>query len=1466
MTPRLRLLAAGLVAGLAAFSAPSAPARVPGQAPVGPPVRRHHVPSRNARPHAHPHGHDHDHNAQAHDPGHGRHPDGHEASEGVVLAAAAAETVGDGSTCAGGTPLRSYDVVALAVEITLNRFGDHDPDGRMYALAGDVARIRAEEAANGRARASGGGDPAVTTGLQGDAIQPLTLRVNQGECLRVTLRNTLPAESASFQLHGSALRLAGGGAAATAANPDATAAPGRVVTYEWLVGWDEPEGVHYFHSHGDARRQTAHGLFGAVVVEPAHSEYLDPRTGRPAVSGWDAVIRPPERPAFREFALYYHEVGDETFLLRDGSGAAISIVDPMLGAYRPGSRALNYRSESFMNRMALQQRLSGRFDESIAYSSYAFGDPATPVLRTYLGEPVKERLVHGGSEVFHVHHVHGGATRWRRQQGVEPEPPAGLQKHPPLRPEVTERTDSQSVGPSETFDIDHECGAGGCQQSVGDYLYHCHVAHHYFAGMWGLWRVYNTRQEAGAATDDLPPLAELPDRRDRVRPAVTSEALAGATVDDYGRRSTIDDPTAWVERQLPPRGVRRGYDAAVFDWDRVGALYRNEPEADRPWPGYRPRAPGARPPLLFDPATGKLAYPLLRPHLGKRPPFAPNHGPAPFLDPVASGPDPPPPGANGPASVCPAGTRLKSFALDAVALPVVLNRPANVVDPTGELYVLRSQLDDIQRDEGRRQPLALRVNAVEDCVDVLLRSRLADDELNHGFSKVNVHIHFVQFDVQASDGVVAGFNYEQSVRPFAVEGERVQAPAAAGATQIRLERADRFQPGVLVGVGMERDAGFEARTVRAVQGATLVLAEPLAHDHAAGEIVSTEFVRHRWYPDAQFGTAYFHDHVNALDSWRHGLFGALVAEPPGSTYHDPHTGEPLVAGALADVHTDGRVSAEVTGSFREMVAFIQDDNPINRVGRSSGSSINLRAEPLDRRSGDPALRFSSAVHGDPATPVVETYLGDPVVFRTLVAGTNDVHSWHVDGHWFRIEPYSTRSPPTATVSLGISERYDVVVPRAGGPQRMPGDYLYYNGRSFKLREGSWGILRVHDRPEAGLRPLPGRDQVVPATAVCPKGAPRRGFDVAAVEVALPMLSGDTGKAFVLRAERAAVLAGGARPRPLVLRAGVGDCLEVTLTNETAGPVSFHADLLAADPRSSGGVAAGRNPAQAVPPGETKTFTLYAAPEVGETVALVRDWGDVLSNPGLGLYGAVVVGASGARYRDPYSGRDAAASSSVTVDVEPPDGPPYRDVTVFLQDDDAAIGTHRMPYSSRVGGTVGLNYGAAPLDRRLRRGADPAAVFGAAAGDPDTAVFEAYAGDPVRLHVLAPWSEQSHVFSVEGHRWPAEPGRRGTPLRSSIQLGALDAFTLHLDGGAGGPGHLPGTYLLGDHREPYRDAGQWGLLRVLDPCPPAGPLRPLPGACPTRQQLLTPGRSAIALPLVLAAAGLVVRHRRRTRHE
>ena len=169
------------------------------------------------------------------------------------------ETVYSGLRCAPGAPVREYDVVAINVEITLNRYLDYDPDGRMYVLDEELGRVRQQETQNRDARAANT-EPAVSLGLQGDAIQPLILRVNQGECLRIALRNGMDnTEPVSLHLHGSSFYMADTGAPAIASNPDSIALPGEAITYEWMVAEDEPEGTHYFHSHGDDRVQTSHG-------------------------------------------------------------------------------------------------------------------------------------------------------------------------------------------------------------------------------------------------------------------------------------------------------------------------------------------------------------------------------------------------------------------------------------------------------------------------------------------------------------------------------------------------------------------------------------------------------------------------------------------------------------------------------------------------------------------------------------------------------------------------------------------------------------------------------------------------------------------------------------------------------------------------------------------------------------------------------------------------------------------------------------------------------------------------------------------------------------------------------------------------------------------------------------------------------------------------------------------------------
>ena len=89
-----------------------------------------------------------------------------------------------------------------------------------------------------------------------------------------------------------------------------------------------------------------------------------------------------------------------------------------------------------------------------------------------------------------------------------------------------------------------------------------------------------------------------------------------------------------------------------------------------------------------------------------------------------------------------------------------------MVDPNGLLYVSHDEEEAIRANNDLRVPLVFRAN-IYDCMDWTLTSEWEDDDVtNFQSSKINTHFHFVQFDNQASDGVISGMSYEQSVRPF----------------------------------------------------------------------------------------------------------------------------------------------------------------------------------------------------------------------------------------------------------------------------------------------------------------------------------------------------------------------------------------------------------------------------------------------------------------------------------------------------------------------------------------------------------------------------------------------------------------------------------------------------------------------------------------------------------------------------
>jgi FtsP/CotA-like multicopper oxidase with cupredoxin domain len=1477
-------------------------------------------------------------------------------------------------------PQRVFDVYAIDVDIVVDRFGDHDPYGYMYVLADREDDVRAQEAALQRASALDKDDPTaakVSIGLGEDPIQPLVVRAHLGECVVINLTNkiaqlvrsgelgnppiTQPGglPSVSIDMAGVAFDAAHGeGGQAVGNNPASVmAAPGQTRQYRYYLDPQMGEGAKAFRSGGESNQLTAHGLFGTLIAEAPGAQWFDPVNGAEKTeknnwSNWEAMVKPPVGPAFREFTIMYDEIGDEDFNLRRplrendkgipiGGDPGVPVGDqvqygrplPMIdvrpptptipedggggtNTYRPGAWAINYRSESLYRRLQLEAARGQEVqaaNESLGFSSYTYGDPATPMPRSYLGEPTKTRLVNAGVGQLHVHHVHGGGTRWRMTPGVDQAASdIGLSKTPD--PNTTSiDLDSQTVSPLESFTLVHECTAGGCQQAPGDYLYHCHIAQHYVAGMWGIWRVFDTAQ---------PELAPLPGRH-APPAAVSSAGLLGRTVEGklVVLRKDLTDPgtqvalESLVEGQLPPRGTRWATetgqdpdDATVWDWKKGGThsapVYLGEPETAAVWANYRSSAPSTRPEIKFNPVTGHPAYPMLRPHLGMRPPFAPNgHSGAPYLGATAT--------AQNPGALCPQQAPVRTFNVTAVNLPI--QQTSRERDENGQLYVLNEDKADVLAGTRPADPLTIRAN-VGDCQAITFGSELSPTVQ----AKVNMHTHFVQFDPLASDGVDTGFAFEQSVFGDARDGRTLTAVDAPN--KITVSNVNELRPGISVGIGVGRP-GIEIRKITAISGDQLTFDSGLALRHVAGEPVTVEFVQYRWFADVDSGTVFWHDHVRAITSYAHGMFGALIIEPKGSTYHDPVTGAEVRSGTMVDVinTTGGSVGAGQSGSFREFMLFLHSGRrgrselfntipgtdliPFNHGQECEEASINLRAVPLGERTppgatpadpstteqrqefngarcrnafrrdgdvpGDPDANttratvttvdpyvFSSVKYGDPMTPLLRAYAGDPVVVRTI--GLSDrAEALRIQGHRFRLERFSPGSQLTDTATLGISERYDYVLDGgSGGPSHSPGDYLYYSTRTFSLESGAWGIFRVYDRLQPDLRALPGRpvpagdsgfprqvaatgntqqtpgpdpapaynadgtvntSVVTSTTNPCPDGARPLHYDVSLFDKALPTrpYSDGSGVIYALTSDVAGIKAGTKPVQPLVLRVNKGDCVTLTLRNQVApgsldGGTRAGLDLgkLVHNQQLSAGTVVGLNPDTTVGTGQAITYTYHADTELG--TALFQNLGSVASLRH-GAYGMLIVEPQGATWSDSQTNAPLGPTATSTqAIIRVPGGRRFREFALTMRSTDQQYGRGILPYVDEVAGD-GLN---SPFSFNVVRAPVPGAPPGTAnnPGSYDKGYNDVnYHSEPLtqRLGLTANVDDytKSTVIGSFGTAFSSTPyGEPGTPTFAAntrdpvvfrVGIGASDQLHSFTVGGHAFPldPGLPGSEMM-----------------------------------------------------------------------
>lgn len=611
----------------------------------------------------------------------------------------------------------------------------------------------------------------------------------------------------------------------------------------------------------------------------------------------------------------------------------------------------------------------------------------------------------------------------------------------------------------------------------------------------------------------------------------------------------------------------------------------------------------------------------------------------------------------------------------------------------------------------------------------------------------------------------------------------------------------------------------------------------------------------RFYADEELHTIFFHDHLFPNSQQQHGLFGALIIEPKGSTFHDIYTGELIKSGTKAII-----TRADKT-QYREFALAVHDftylfdcnNKPLNPPDVPSSHddpgvmAVNYRCAPLRERlkdaNCDPAYIFSSHFHGDPWTPILETYAGDEIIIRLFQGAQEEQHCFNIVGMQWQKELTNPCSPITASQTLGISEAFNLHITDS----YTGGDYMYHFGGIDDIWLGVWGIIRAYDKPNQNLLPIRNsrRNQ---SCALPPKRAKVRHYHIAAMKT--PILYnryGDhdpDGMLFVPMRDYAAVQSGKKPPKPLVLRAHKGEVIKVTLYNMLSpdDPVPYYAyptvpleyahipsmrvsinpQFLHYNAITDSGINIGCNPLdQTVGPGQSKTYTWYADKEYG--TCTLNSFGDIRNHRYHGLFGAIIIEAPFATWQSARcdTADDFAEQALVTV----PGKEPFQENVVFIQNGirlldryGNLIKTGSTPdeeLDPEDTGEKGYNYRSERFANRLENCSSPSLVFSSMIhGDPSTPIFYAQTGQKVVFRTLMPADKPRNVsFALHGHMWAEhanDSNSRIIPVQGHISVG--NVFDMEIVEGAS----LPGDYLYrsGSLRWDV-EAGMWGIFRVTD---------------------------------------------------
>ena len=739
-------------------------------------------------------------------------------------------------------------------------------------------------------------------------------------------------------------------------------------------------------------------------------------------------------------------------------------------------------------------------------------------------------------------------------------------------------------------------------------------------------------------------------------------------------------------------------------------------------------------------------------------------------------------------------------------------------DPEGRLYVLKEDLDDVLSGRKEPEPIVIRANSGE-AILFEFTNMLPETIGGNAFQLVErtyeagMHVHFVKFDVLVSDGANVGWNYDSGVLPG-------------------------------------------------------------------------ETIRYQWFADVELKATFWHDHLFANSHQQHGVFGSINIQARGSKFLDSCTGEEINTG------TQATIVNPLIPDFREITLFVhdfallfdKDGCPLNAPPFPGSPDdpgvmgINYKSEPIQYRlkepDCDPAYVFSSWVHGDPVTPLLLTYNGDPVRVRLLQGAQEESHSFNLHRQRWNVERPNLDSKLDQQQHLAIAESFTLEFNIEGDGDF---DMLYHYGSIDDIWVGNWGIFRSFEKRVPHLIPLPDRKappmrkeplpkktgKKPPMAKLCdikyPKCANIRKYDVVALNTRIDYNKyGDhdpVGIVFALKKDVEDILCGKLNPEPLIIRANVGEFVEVTLTNQLScvdhhdgrhgypevavdaffppsDRISLHAQLVQYDVRDSDGATVGFNCDQTIGPGESITYRWYIDQDFGSVN--LWDMADIRNHRHHGAFGMLIAEPRGSKYLASKNRKEVETGSQVIISN--PLLPEFREFALLMHD-----GVRLLDKDNRLiidpeplifgmieeepeepdfedQGSRGFNYRNERFSNRVENFQDIHKVFSSKVfEDPSTPLFLAYPGDPITIRFVFPADRaRAHTFVIHGHKFLRMEGDMNSSAAASKgqnTVGSNDDFPLLY--GAGGFFNKPGDYMYrsGNIRWDV-ELGLWGIIRVL----------------------------------------------------